>query len=1550
MDTSGGGFTANSEEGDVDVGSITTGGGAITLKAGRLDVAGTDHDIVINGVLNTDNGVDGLGGNIEAYASGGIQFKVGKGRALTDGGDFIARGDFYGTDGSGGIDIFVGVAVPTVVTTENDATTDEAGDVVLTAAKDLGIAGEIDLDGDAGAGVNPTGRVFIGASQTGGRIDVGGDTDPNALAVESGAINNIDNASAIYIGSFNNADDTSPVDNQHTGDIQVYSLDVPGADVTIRTHGDIIDDGAPSTGIVADSIRLIGAGTDSDIGTFDDPIGVETAALGAGETVTLDISAATNSGGAHIIEIDDIDFATNNLLSSDIVLDTPDASNTLVSFQVFASGTAGFKLDANADFSSEDIDLIIAADIVDIDTLDAGKTLNIDDASPSGENDLIIMPYTAGVDIDLGNETVGDLSLTNAELDKLHADNLTIGRANSGDIRVTEDGVYNPANITNNWTLISGGTIQDDGDGTADILSLATGGTLTLDADTGIFGVEGTYGSQLNVRSTGFLAARTRQSGDIFLYEDDASGMDLNAAKGVNTTFDVTSDFTAYIDSAENVLLESDAEITNTGASSAQNGLEGVAGTDIAFRANDGIGVSGTPIVVRTGAGQLAALNDDQGGIFITEGYDGGALTLGEADVDNNAPTPNVLDDVVNAAATAAGDIEIATISGNLNVNANVTNTPFGGVSGHVYLEAGGAGNALEKADDEIISSTDADIRLTADNMTINSGGDDGEITTNDAADGGDVIFRQYTLARPISINGAGLANSTVGASLTLSESEINTVAVSGANDSDYVIIGRTDSTDGSTISITADTTLTIASNNQDLILYTGDSGTHAGTPAINDGTKGVNGGFSIINLNKFGASAVGAVDLTLDYDSTGAGSGFLAAESTSAGAIVIDVTQTDLGVNITQVEGINGISTTSGDIYVQSDSTIALVAANGDVNAGGASSNALIEAVGDDDFLIIGDTVTAGDSVMLIGADMDITAAVTATAGNIIVAGNATDTDIDVGDTAVAAAGTDLDLSDAELGLLSAASVLQIGDASTTSIEIWDVDGSNDVTFGSTTVKLYAGAGGIIDQSDADVTVANLMLVAAGAIDGSGVGGDGDGQLNISVDNLAANSTAAATAIDITEVDSVDVDTVEGDETPLANTDYYSSATLFDITSATDIDNTAGGDVTLDAQENITLTAEVLNDAASSITLRAGLGSVTGAISDTGDNGTVDAVNDDLFDISGGTIALMQAFDGIGTGSDSIDIDVAGVTQVINQDSNNIEINVLDSDNSGLTVAEVDNQNTGNIIITSTSNDATAGNTVAKTYGTAGVGIDTNDGSISISSGGQGSDPKNNDITIGGIGITAGSGGADQAGNYITITANTENSDITAGAGDIQADTYVTLRTNGPTANIDSGTGIIQSGTNGGVVEDVNIIVASSGDVTLGTGNDGNNSVEATGNIYIHDASEGATPTTTAFITGAVSVTGGLVSSDTGDVIVLASGSIDFLLTGSNDGPLNDQAIDTMDGGITVISNTGDITTVDGQIHANRAGGNLNSDILIKANAGSVTIGAGGVRNDAVG
>ena len=106
--------------------------------------------------------------------------------------------------------------------------------------------------------------------------------------------------------------------------------------------------------------------------------------------------------------------------------------------------------------------------------------------------------------------------------------------------------------------------------------------------------------------------------------------------------------------------------------------------------------------------------------------------------------------------------------------------------------------------------------------------------------------------------------------SLTLSESELNIVAVSGAADADYLVIGRTDSTAGSAISVTADTTLDAASNNQNVILYTGDTGTHAGTPAIFDGTKGVNGGNSINNLNRFAAWANGAIDLTLDYDSTG--------------------------------------------------------------------------------------------------------------------------------------------------------------------------------------------------------------------------------------------------------------------------------------------------------------------------------------------------------------------------------------------------------------------------------------------------------------------------------------------------------------------------------------------------------------------------------------------------------------------------------------------------------------------------------------------------------
>jgi hypothetical protein len=152
----------------------------------------------------------------------------------------------------------------------------------------------------------------------------------------------------------------------------------------------------------------------------------------------------------------------------------------------------------------------------------------------------------------------------------------------------------------------------------------------------------------------------------------------------------------------------------------------------------------------------------------------------------------------------------------------------------------------------------------------------------------------------------------------------------------------------------------------------------------------------------------------------------------------------------------------------------------------------------------------------------MNIAALVTAD-GNILIQPGDTATQITLGSATAAGADITLHLTEAELDRLYATEVLQIGSSATTQIDTVNTDADIDFT-NSTKLKLYAGAGNIINTGNIDIVVNDLMLDASTAI-----GAGPAAEVDIDVTNLAALSRTAANDIDIVETDDVDVDTIGG-------------------------------------------------------------------------------------------------------------------------------------------------------------------------------------------------------------------------------------------------------------------------------------------------------------------------------------------------------------------------------------------------------------------------------------
>ncbi len=108
--------------------------------------------------------------------------------------------------------------------------------------------------------------------------------------------------------------------------------------------------------------------------------------------------------------------------------------------------------------------------------------LDIAQAVSSGTARTTLRPATGGRNIDLGTETPGKLSLTDAELDKVTAGVLQIGRSTAGSITVSD--AITPL-TPSTLVLVNGGAITESGPGTLTVANLlvSSAGPVTLNAN-----------------------------------------------------------------------------------------------------------------------------------------------------------------------------------------------------------------------------------------------------------------------------------------------------------------------------------------------------------------------------------------------------------------------------------------------------------------------------------------------------------------------------------------------------------------------------------------------------------------------------------------------------------------------------------------------------------------------------------------------------------------------------------------------------------------------------------------------------------------------------------------------------------------------------------------------------------------------------------------------------------------------------------------------------------------------------------------------------------
>jgi len=243
-----------------------------------------------------------------------------------------------------------------------------------------------------------------------------------------------------------------------TGNLGVGSINAgtTGDVVLVAVGGSITDANAGVTNVTADGLTATAAtGIDLDTAIAS----LDASVTGAG-SLTIDEADA--------ITLTDVDTANGSIaITAAGALAAVDVAATGGSVSLTSTGATGSI--ATTVVSGTGVTLV--ADAIDI----GAGSVN------AGAGTAMIRQSTNGTAISLGAETVGELSLTDAELDRITAGTLAIGNAGSGTITVR--GAVSPANSAN-LSLTTGGAIANTVAGTditvANLNATAASG-ITLD-------------------------------------------------------------------------------------------------------------------------------------------------------------------------------------------------------------------------------------------------------------------------------------------------------------------------------------------------------------------------------------------------------------------------------------------------------------------------------------------------------------------------------------------------------------------------------------------------------------------------------------------------------------------------------------------------------------------------------------------------------------------------------------------------------------------------------------------------------------------------------------------------------------------------------------------------------------------------------------------------------------------------------------------------------------------------------------------------------------
>ncbi len=577
-------------------------------------------------------------------------------------------------------------------------------------------------------------------------------------------------------------------------------------------------------------LRVTGAGGGSGAANTNRGVvvaaGATVTAGGAG-AVTVSGTGGAGTGGGHIgVSVND---ANSRITSAGGAVSVTGAGVTGVS--LLGGGTIS---------SGGNAAVTVTADSLGVDTGTTPGTVS------AGTGTVTVRPRTAGTRINLGGaDAAGVLGLTDAELDRITAGTLVVGRNDIAVGRIDVTAAVGPANATT-LSLVTPANISGAGTVAASNLALRAATGINLAGANAVATVtlaNSTSGAVVFNSSTDLLVAAvdglTGATNAADLTLSTASGADLTTAAGINGVR--SSSGTLLLQAGRDLLLGNGSnfgDVTGTVLTLtagrdivATNQTYAQGGTGVTATAGRDITIQGDALINSTGAGAPVSLTTGAGG----------TLTINNSISDRGSATS------VGGLLTVTAD-DLVLTSGGLNSSGTVIVHPVS-VGRAINLGTNAAG---------VLGLTDAELdRIAAATLVI--GRDDATAAGTITASANLTLSTNVTL-----VTGAGVAGSS---SITVGAATPTTLTVRQAGTSTFggVLGGPGANENNFNLTFDGPGTLTLTGSNT----YTGATKLSGGTLAV---STLANGGTS----SGIGASTNAASNLVFDGGKlryTGAGS-----------------------------------------------------------------------------------------------------------------------------------------------------------------------------------------------------------------------------------------------------------------------------------------------------------------------------------------------------------------------------------------------------------------------------------------------------------------------------------------------------------------------------------------------------------------------------------------------------------------------------------------------------------------------------------------------------